>query len=362
MTGALNGFRVLEHGGYVAVQVLGMLLADQGAEVVKLEPPEGDRLRGSAPFAVWNRGKRSVVVDAASGEYERVVKRLAASADVLICGGEDAVYGASIDRLADVNPKLVVVSLPAFGEGHLDAGLPPLEPLVAASTGVYADRGTGAPSFIAVPHASIFGALTAAPAIVAALLHREVSGTGQRITLPLYDAMFGAMGSHLVHLPGDPPVPSPPSHPAIARFYECADGRWLNINAGYRRALEPMVRAFGHPEWAEPLLDTESLLAHPEDRRLWIDTITAIWKTRPALEWEQIMDDAGVPCTMCRTIDEWLSDAQSAAMGAVATVDDPMFGRMRQVGVQVHMSETEGSVRGSAPTLGEHTAAILDHL
>ena len=360
MTGVLEGYRVLEFGEYIAPQVLGMLLADQGAEVVKLEPPGGGRLRGAAQFAVWNRGKKSVILDASARATSGTIKDLAASADILVADSETLPHGIALTDLQAAIPRLVTVCLPAFAADHPNADLPPHETIVAAATGIYADRGTGAPSFIAVPHASIFGALTAAPAVVAALLHREATGRGQRIDLPLYNAMFGAMGSQVVVLPEGADDAKP--HPVVARFYECSDGRWVNINAGYPRALIPMVRAFGHPEWADPLLDTESLLAHPEDRELWISTLEEVWRARPALEWEQIMDEAGVPCTMCRTVEEWLDCDQAAAMGAVVEVDDPVFGPLRQVGIQVHLSENEGSIRRHAPALGEHTAEILAQL
>ena len=116
------------------------------------------------------------------------------------------------------------------------------------------------------------------------LLQKEATGEGQHIELPLYDAMFGAMGAQAVILPEGADDARP--HPVVARFYECSDGRWVNINAGYPRALIPMVTAFGHPEWADTLLDIDSLLSHPEDRQLWINTLEDMWRSRPALEWE----------------------------------------------------------------------------
>lgn len=360
MSGALNGYRVLEFGDYIASQVLGMLLADQGAEVVKIEPPDGASMRDTAPFAVWNRSKKSVVLDAASGSASDTMNRLAATADIVIADSDTLPLDATLTELQADNNHLITVCLPAFGADHPNAHQPPHETLVAAATGIYADRGAGAPSFISVPHASIFGALTAAPAVIAALLHRKGTGEAQRIDLPLYDAMFGAMGAQAVILPEGADDTSP--HPVVARFYQCADGRWVNINAGYPRALIPMVRAFGHPEWAEPLLDADSLRARPEDRQLWIGALEEMWLSRPALEWEQIMDEAGVPCTMCRTVEEWLDCEQSAAMGAVAEVNDPAFGSMRQVGIQVHLSASEGGIQRHAPALGEHTDEILAQL
>ena len=164
MTGVLHGYRVLEFGEYIASQVLGMLLADQGAEVVKLEPPHGSRMRGSAAFAVWNRSKKSVILDPSLDRTGDVVDELAATADVLICDSETLPHDVGVAQIQTANPRLVTVCLPAFGANHANASLPPHETLVAAATGIYADRGAGAPSYISVPHASIFGALTAAPA------------------------------------------------------------------------------------------------------------------------------------------------------------------------------------------------------
>ncbi len=357
MSGALHGYRVLEFGDYIASQVLGMLLADQGAEIIKIEPPAGSRLRDSAPFSVWNRGKKSVVIDPSSANTASTINKFAAVADILISDSDTLPHGAKVSEMQFHNPRLVTACLPAFGAEHENASMPPHETLVAAATGIYADRGSGAPTFISVPHASIFGALSAAPAVIAALFYREATGESQHIELPLYDAMFGAMGAQAVVLPENADDAMP--HPVIARFYECSDGRWVNINAGYPRALIPMVRAFGHPEWAEPLLDTQSLLSHPEDRQIWIDTLERTWRSRTALEWEQIMDEAGVPCTMCRTVEEWLDCEQASAMGAVVEADDPVFGHMRQVGIQVHLSGNEGGIRRHAPALGEHTEEVL---
>ena len=360
MAGVLEGYRILEFGEYIAPMVLGMLLADQGAEIIKIEPPDGSRLRGSAPFAVWNRSKKSLVLDAAGDDAAVALDRLAATADIVISDSENSSPGRTAAELQRANPRLITVCLPAFGSDHPDTALPPHETIVAAATGIYADRGIGSPTLISVPHASIFGALTAAPAVIAALLQKETTGEGQRIDLPLYDAMFGAMGAQAVILPEGADDARP--HPVVARFYECSDGRWVNINAGYPRALIPMVTAFGHPEWADLLLDIDGLLEHPEDRKIWIDTLEDIWHSRPALEWEQIMDEAGVPCTMCRTIDEWLECEQSGTMGAVVEVDHPVFGRMRQVGIQVHLNESKGGIRSRAPALGEHTDEILSGL
>ena len=115
MTGVLHGYRVLEFGEYIASQVLGMLLADQGAEVVKLEPPHGSRMRGSAAFAVWNRSKKSVILDPSLDRTGDIVDELAATADVLICDSETLPHDVGVAQIHTANPRLVTVCLPAFG-------------------------------------------------------------------------------------------------------------------------------------------------------------------------------------------------------------------------------------------------------
>ncbi|MCH7802349.1 MAG: CoA transferase [Chloroflexi bacterium] len=365
MAGALEPYRILEFGGQVAGAVLGMLLADQGAEVVKIEPPDGDPLRGHPVFSVWNRGKKSVVLDLAQERDASVLSAMIRSSDVLIesfLSSDDRVW-PDYQAARDLNRSLVYVSLPGFGADHPENGLAAWDTIIGASTGIYTDRssdGASGPSFISLPYASIFGAMVAAPAITAALFHRVRTGEGQRVTVPLYDAMFTAMGASLVSRPDVPSGPGALS-PVIGRFYQCRDDRWVNINAGYERSLRPMLQALGHPEWHGPIT-APGLRDNTEERRVWEENFSAIWKDRTALEWERIMALAGVPCTMCRTIEEWMETAQARESGAVVQLNDPTFGPMRQVGIQVRLSETPGEIRGPAPSLGQHTESVIADL
>ena len=204
MTGVLGAYRVVELGDGVASAVLGMLLADQGAEVVKVEPPTGDPLRGQPVFSVWNRGKKSLVLDPASDRDARIGAAMVKSSDVLVESRDSRypdAFTISYEAATNLNEGIVYLSLPGFGEGHPQAGLEAWEEVLGAYTGIYTDRsqdGSAGPSFISLPHASIFGAMVAAPAIIAALIHRTRTGRGQQVTVPLFDAMYTAMGSHLV--------------------------------------------------------------------------------------------------------------------------------------------------------------------
>ena len=348
-----------------------MLLADQGADVVKVESPEGDPLRGTPVFAVWNRGKRSVVAEYNDTD---LIRSLALGADAIIEAFHSGrnpygIQSAPAGKLApdwtgesvrDVRSDIIYLTLPGFGEEHPQGNTPGTELLISAATGVYTDRstdGSEGTSFIALPYASIFGAMVAAPALAAALYHRVRTGEGQDVAVPLYDSMFTAMGSAVVRRPDVPTGPRAIS-PAIARFYRCGDGRWINLNATYERSLRPILDALGHPDWFGPLTD-DRLRDNLEEREEWAARFAEPWLERPALEWESLMADAGVPLTMCRTLREWMETDHAIASGAVIGVEDHEFGPMRQVGIQVRMSQTPGEVRAPAPKLGQHNETIL---
>ena len=368
MPGALSNYRIVELGDHPTIAVLGMLLADQGADVVKVEPPGGDPMRGSPVFSVWNRAKRSVTIDPDGPDGPEVahLRRILRHADVVIESFSSGVnpYGVDAAEARSVRPDVIHLSLPGFGETHPQAATPGPFPghelLISAATGVYADRSPDSDegaSFIALPYASIFGAMVAAPAIVAALFHRERAGAGQAISIPLYDAMFSAMGSALVRRPDVPAAPAPLS-PAIGRFYRCGDGRWINLNATYERSLRPILDVLGHPDWYAPLTD-DRLRVNVEERDEWAARFAETWLDRPALEWETLMADAGVPLTMCRTLREWMDTDHAWASGAIIEVQDAEFGPMRQVGIQVNLSDTPGGAPKSAPRLGEHNNELL---
>lgn len=362
MTGALSPYRVLEHGDHVAGAVLGMLLADQGAEVIKIEGPQGDPLRGHPAFSVWNRGKKSVVLDPREERHDAVLAGLIRSSDVVVESWLSASDRLPSDRSAagNLTQDKVYVALPGFRADHHEGEIDASEPVIGALTGIYTERDTSGPSFIALPYASIFGAMVAAPAVTAALFHLLRTKEGQRVTVPLYDAMFAAMGAALVTRPEVSSDGNAPS-PAIRRFYRCGDDRWVNINATYERAFRPMLEALGHPEWHGPLTDRR-LLDDEHQIRRWDEKVASAWTTKPAFEWEAIMEGAGVPCTVCRTLEEWMETTQAHESTAVVDIRDPVYGPMRQVGIQVRLSDSPGEIHDPAPTHGQHTESIIASL
>ena len=366
-TGALRGLKVLDFGHFIAGPLLGMLLSDQGAEVIKVERPEGDPARKELAFATWNRGKRSIVLDLKDEAAQGTARRLASQADVLIENFRPGVadrLGIGYEKLAAENPALVYCSLPGFGESHPHRNKQGWEPIIGAATGLYPKvEGSEQPLYSPLPIASTFAAIVGAVAVTMTLCARDRTGKGQRIEAPLYDAMFTAMGRHLVkfHEMDDPDPRNQPRLP-MQRQYQCSDGRWVQNHGNYQRFVHQFLEAAGNPEWgAEAVADFGKPL-DLETADMWVQRFTETFRERTALQWQEAISAAGGACTVCKTVEEWLDHPHPLEARMVVEVDDANLGRMKQPGVQVRLRGTLGAIQGRAPMLGEHSDQILQEL
>ena len=189
----LEGMRVVDFGQYVAGPLTAMFLADQGADVVRVDPPGGPRWDTPAN-AVWNRGKRRITLDLKDAEDLATARRLIAGADVVVENFRPGVMdrlGVGAEAMTAAAPRLVYCSLPGFASDDPRAALPAWEGVVAAATGTYRSRTGEGASFTAIPIASTFAALVAATSIASALFSRERDGRGQRIEVPLFEFLSG---------------------------------------------------------------------------------------------------------------------------------------------------------------------------
>ncbi|PKB84369.1 MAG: hypothetical protein BZY88_00065 [SAR202 cluster bacterium Io17-Chloro-G9] len=371
--GALRDVRVVDFGHYIPGPLLSMLLADQGAEVIKIERPQGDPARSQAAFATWNRGKKSVVLDLKSDQDQRLAQDLVSTADVLIENFRPGVadrLGIGYPQLAEANPHLIYCSLPGFGEGSPQRDQPGWEPIIGAATGAYSpldgDTGVDAepdPLFLPLPVASTFAAILGSVSVAMALVARDRTGKGQRIEVPLHNAMFAAMGRHLVKL-HDFETADLFMLPRMimARQYQCADGRWVQNHGMYQRFIGQFLQAAGHPEWLEELSASYGKPLDPAAGQMWLERFKNVFQQKTAKEWEDAINAAGGACTVCKTIDEWMVHEHAIAAGMVVEIDDAEHGLMKQPGVQVRLRATPGAVQGRAPTLGEHTQQVLSGL
>ena len=362
--GALRGVQVLDFGQYIPGPLLGMLLSDQGADVIKVERPGGDPARSEPAFATWNRGKRSVVIDLKTPAGQASAQALAKKADIVIENYRPGVadrLGIGHETLSKDNPGLLYVSIPGFGEDSPHRNERGWEGIVSATTGTYQPYDeTKEPLFLPLPTASTFAAIVSSVSVTMALVARDRTGKGQRIEVPMHSAMFSAIGRHLVKLYDiDPPDLFAWPRNIMAHQYQCADGRYIQSQGMYQVFVGSLMTAAGRPEWIEELENLYGVEVSQETIALWKDRFEKMFLERTAKEWEDDIATARGVGTVCKTIDEWLVHPHALESNMVSEIDDARYGRMKQPGVQVRLRGTPGAIQGRAPILGEHTAEIL---
>ena len=366
---ALEGFRVVELTTGVAGPIVGMFLADFGAEVIKVEPPDGDPARSDPGFAVWNRGKKSVVADPADEGRRQWVAGLIAGADVCLVSeaGLLAAYGLTQAALLRDCPRLVIVEAPAYPGGAPWHGGHESHGLLAATLGVAWRQS----SFDGGPVESVARFLLqvhgvwATVATVAALLERERSGFGQLVRVT---GAQGAMEANVGAYSIDPQRPDPPTnigpggrHPTYTRFV-AGDGKWLASGALGAKFERQLLEVLGLT-W---MLDEERMGGRVEslilpDNILWAHEQTArAFLSKDRDEWLDIMTGLGIPCGALADRQDWLDHDQVRGIGMRAEVDDPERGPVVMPGVPVNLTGSPGRVRGPAPALGQHSADVAD--
>ena len=365
--GALQGVQVLEFGQYIPGPMLGMLLSDQGASVIKVERPGGDPARNEPAFATWNRGKRSVVLDLKTPDGQAAAVGLAKKADVVIENYRPGVagrLGIGYQDLSKDNPGLIYCSIPGFGEDSPHRNERGWEGIISAATGTYQHiDGAEEPLFLPLPTASTFAAIVASVSVAMAVVARDRTGKGQRIEVPMHSAMFSAIGRHLVKLYDiSPPDMFDLPRNVMSHQYKCAEGRYFQSHGMYQRFVGQLMEAAGRPEWIEDLEDLYGAEVAPETVAMWKERFEKMYLEKTAKEWEDAIAETKGVGTICKTVDEWLVHEHAIESKMVTEVDDAKYGKMKQPGVQVRLRGTPGAVQGRAPTLGEHTSEILAEL
>lgn len=350
-SGALHGIRVVDFGHHVAGPLAAVMLADQGADVVHVDRPG---VTPGAEDAFFNRGKRRISLDLKDAADLGVARDLVRRADVLIENFRPGVMdrlGLGWEESRAGNPRLVYCSMPGFAADDPRAGVPGWEGVIAAATGNCRIRAGHAPdgwddtrpTYTAIPVASNFAAFCGAFAIVASLTARHRTGRGDRVEVPLFNAMFEAIGGSGAYsvARGLPPERAISSNGSGT--YRCADGRYVQFNpiGATPRFLTWFLDAAGVTAWTgEGLTDRARMDRDPSLHRLLHDRLTALFQTRPASEWEELANAAGVPLAAVRTLDEWLETDHALASGQAVVVDDPQLGATVMPGSAVWLSAT----------------------
>jgi crotonobetainyl-CoA:carnitine CoA-transferase CaiB-like acyl-CoA transferase len=344
----LDGIRVLDLTSFIAGPVCPMLLADLGADVVKIETADGDPFRMTAyGFHGWNRGKRSLVVDLKRPEGRDVLLDLARQADVVVenfRGGVMERLGLGWERLQAVNPALVVTSITG-AEGAL-ATLPGFDPIFQARSGfMVAQGGSGEPVFHMIPYNDYCAGTLAALATVAALIARERRGRGQRVRASLMRTALVAQAAHMHDLrPGGRDHLGPS---AARRLYACADG-WICIAAQDAGDADRLSTLAGAPIGLEARADG------PEAAR-----IVAVLGDRSRAAALMDLAASGVPAAPCLGFAELLDDPHVHANGMLVTLDDPVLGAVTLGGPLVDFERTPIRYRRLGPGHGVHTREVL---
>jgi crotonobetainyl-CoA:carnitine CoA-transferase CaiB-like acyl-CoA transferase len=361
MTGALDGIRVIDFGQYIAGPLAAMFLADQGADVIRVDPPGGPRWDTPAN-ATWNRGKRSIMLDLKQDDDRRIAERLIRSADVVIENFRPGVMqrlGLDAEASTASHPALIYCSLPGFAADDPRAALPAWEGVVAAATDTYrAARGAdgATPTFTAIPIASTYAAILAGIAITSALYSREHDGRGQRIAIPLFDATFAAIGASGLSVRGEAGGGRPDDFGG--GNFQCADGRWVMLSLAKPRFQERFVRTAGLADRFDPArIGTDKTI-----RDALRAELPAIFNTRTADEWEAIGVEADVPLLKIRSAQEWMESEHAQQSGTVFEVDDARYGPMAQPNSPLRLSLTGALPARPAPELDEDRAGILAEL
>lgn len=377
MPGPLHGYRIVDVTAMVSGPLATMLLADQGADVVKVEPPHGgdytrlaSNRRGgfSATFLNNNRNKRSIALDLKRPRGLEVLLRLVAGADVFVQNFRPGVaerLGIGEAAMHEVAPTIVYVSISGFGESGPYAAKPVYDPLIQALSGlatVQAGADTARPRLVRTILPDKLTAITAAQGITAALLARERTGTGQHVRLSMLDAviafLWGSdMGSQ-TFVGGEFPQEAAASF--IDLIYETTDG-YISVAVQTDREWAALSRVLGRPQW----LDDERFRT-PALRQEHIDERLALTQevlgTASSTSWLERLEAAGVPCAPVLTRREVITHPQVEANGIVVETTHPAAGRLRQARAATCFSDTPTSIRHGAPALGEHTEAILAEL
>ena len=377
--GPLDGVLVIELAHVMAGPTCGRMLADMGAEVIKLERIPGgddtrrDRIAGepedgeSHAFMMMNRNKRGIAVDLKSEGGEKVLRRLLEKADVLVENYRHDTMeklGFGFEQLRDEYPRLVYCAVSGFGRTGPYATRGGFDLVAQGMSGIMSFTGEGEgrpPVKVGAPVTDITAGILAALGVVSALYNRTITGRGQMVDASLFEAgiTFTYWHSAICIATGQSPGALGSRHPLNAPYqaFETADG-WINIGAANQANWKRMLRVLDAPHLAEdPRFATNS------DRLVNVDALdevlTPVFRERPTADWLRLLDEAGVPAGPILTVAEMHRDPQALARGMIPSVRHSSRGDVKTIGFPVRFSDTPATIRKGAPRFGEDTVEVL---
>jgi crotonobetainyl-CoA:carnitine CoA-transferase CaiB-like acyl-CoA transferase len=377
MPGPLEGIRVVDLSSMLSGPWAADILGDQGADVIKVEPPgKGDHIRSlpnrsgglASMFVNVNRSKRSITIDLKSDAGRELLKRLVVTADVVVQNFRPGVVerlGIGYDDLRDVNPRLVYLSISGFGENGPYSGRRVYDPVVQALSGlttIQAGSDAERPRLIRTILPDKLSAVTAAQAVTAALVARGRTGEGQHVRLSMLDAVMAFlwasdMGAYTFV---DQPVAPEKAASFIDLIYETADG-WMTMSTMSNAEWAAFCRVAGREDLVEdPRFATPAARDANVNERL--ELVQSVLLTRTAAEWLEVLPEHDVPCAPALRRFELIDHPQVVASGSIIESEHKVAGRLRQARVAARFEGTQVAPPRGAPLLGEHTEEILAEL
>ena len=390
MPGPLSHIRVLDLSRVLAGPWAGQNLADLGAEVIKVERPgQGDDTRRWGPpylkdaagrdtsepayYLSCNRGKKSIVLDLATPEGQRLVRELAAKCDILLENykvGGLARFGLGYDDLEASHPHLIYCSITGFGQTGPCRERAGYDLIAQGMGGLMSITGEpdgapgGGPKRVGVAIADLFSGMYATIAVLAALARRERTGRGQHIDLALLDCQVAMLANQAMNYltSGRPPPRMGNAHPNVVPYqpFATADGEII-VAVGNDTQFAGLCAAIGRPELADDP-DFATNAARIRNRERLLPMIAEQLKARTNREWQDALEAVGVPCGPINALDEVFADPQVRARGMRFELDHPLAGRVPMVASPMRFSETPIEYHAPPPLLGEHTDDVLGEL
>ena len=367
-TASFHGLRVLDFSTTIAGPHCTRMLADMGAEVIKIESAEGETMRTRPPvrdgfsslFGQLNAGKKSLVLDLKSPDAVDAIRRLVVGADIVVENFRPGVMRRlKLDyaTLRELNPKLIYCSISGYGQTGPSSELPAYAPVIHAASGydmahLSYQPGRNRPDYCGIYHADILTGVYAFGAISAALYQRELSQKGQHIDVSMLESMLSLTPNEVQWSQFAVASPSRPMFGPL----ETADG-YVMVAVASEKTFQGLVRASGRPEW----ISDPRFAKYADRRNHWKDLMDGVesWsRTVTTAKCLAELNEHGVPCSAYRTVAEAMNDPQIAHRGALTEVEDG-GGTFKVLNLPFRMSGTNIAAGKRAATLGEHTVALL---
>ena len=374
MAGALQRLTVVDLSSHLSGPYCAMLLADQGADVIKVEKPGGDEARGmppfmrgeSAPFMIWNRNKRSVVIDLKTEVGKAQLLDLIDKADVLI----ENFRPGTLDRLGlgwpslrERNPRLIYAAISGFGQTGPYRARGGFDLITQGMSGLMSVCGPkeGPPHRLPIAISDVAAGMHLAVGILAALEARHYTGQGQLVETSLLEAALslGVYEAAHVAATGGPPPRLGQAHRGSSPYqvFPTADG-WITVGAAQNNFWKRLCDLL-----AVPALKADARFTTNADRVRNNDALIALlerrFREKPSAHWLALLDGAGIPAGPVLEFDQAMADPHIVARGMAVVTEHPAAGPFKTLGIPVKLSDTPGTLRRPAPTLGEHTHEVL---